>query len=130
MRLSRKGQAADDPRTRVYNDRQWFTPLEGADYQFLYGAERLLDARMTFFDFAFGVSPSMAEFRPGAAAAYAITLRDSAGNYLDGSRTYRVTDFGKTCGLSPDSRHQPMADLLLIFRVPGQPLTKEPLFVE
>jgi hypothetical protein len=79
--------------------------LARAEYQFLYGAERLLDARMTFFYFAFGVSPSMAEFRPAQVPAYAITLRDSAGNYLDGSRTYWVTDFGKTCGLSPDSRH-------------------------
>ena len=41
--------ASRDPRTRIYTDRQWLTPFVGGSYQFLDGAERLLDARMMFF---------------------------------------------------------------------------------
>jgi hypothetical protein len=83
--------ASRDPRTRIYTDRQWFTPFVGGSYQFLDGAERLLDARMMFFFYATGITPAMTESMPGTGSAYAITVRDSTGSYLDGSRTYKVT---------------------------------------
>jgi hypothetical protein len=83
--------AARDPRTRIYTDRQWFTPFVGGSYRFLDGAERLLDARMMFFYYATGITPAMTESRPGTGSAYAITVRDEAGNYMDGDRTYKVT---------------------------------------
>jgi hypothetical protein len=41
--------ASRDPQTRIYPDRQWFTPFVGGRYLFLNGAERLLDAWMMFF---------------------------------------------------------------------------------
>jgi hypothetical protein len=83
--------ASRDPRTRIYQDRQWFTPFVGGSYQFLNGAERLLDARIMFFYYATGITPAMTESKPGTGSAYAITVRDSTGAYLDGSRTYKVT---------------------------------------
>lgn len=83
--------ASRDPNTRIFSDRQWFTPFVGGSYQFLKGAERLLDARTMFFYYATGITPAMTESRPGTGSAYAITVRDSAGNYLDGSQTYKVT---------------------------------------
>jgi len=83
--------ASRDPRTRIYSDRQWFTPFVGGSYQFLDGAERLLDARMMFFYYATGITPAMTDSRPGTGSAYAITVRDAAGDYLDGGKTYRVT---------------------------------------
>ena len=83
--------ASRDPRTRIYNDRQWFTPFVGGSYQFLDGAERLLDARAMFFFYATGITPAMTESRPGTGSAYAITVRDASGTYLDGGRTYKVT---------------------------------------
>jgi len=83
--------ASRDPQTRIYTDRQWFTPFVGGSYQFLNGAERLLDARMMFFYYATGITPAMTESRPGTGSAYAITVRDASGTYLDGSRTYKVT---------------------------------------
>ena len=73
--------ASRDPRTRIYTDRQWFTPFVGGSYQFLDGAERLLDARMMFFYYATGITPAMTEARPGTGSAYAITVRDSTGSY-------------------------------------------------
>jgi len=83
--------ASRDPRTRIYTDRQWFTPFVGGSYQFLNGAERLLDARMMFFYYATGITPAMTKSRPGSGSAYAANVRDASGNYLDGSRTYKVT---------------------------------------
>lgn len=82
--------ASRDPRTRIYTDRQWFTPFVGGSYQFLNGAERLLDARMMFFYYATGITPAMSEAKPGTGSAYAAVARDSTGKYLDGSRTYKV----------------------------------------
>lgn len=83
--------ASRDPRTRIYADRQWFTPFVGGSYRFLDGAERLLDARIMFFFYATGITPAMTESRPGTGSAYAITVRDADGKYLDGGRTYAVT---------------------------------------
>jgi hypothetical protein len=83
--------ASRDPRTRIYTDRQWFTPFVGGSYQFLDGVERLLDARVMFFFYATGITPAMTESRPGTGSAYAITVRDATGSDLDGGRTNKVT---------------------------------------
>jgi hypothetical protein len=82
--------ASRDPQTRIYKDRQYFTPFVGGSYQFLDGAERLLDARTMFFYYATGITPAMTKSKPGTGSAYAITVRDVTGNYLDGNRTYKV----------------------------------------
>jgi hypothetical protein len=63
----------------------------GNSYQFLEGAERLLDARAMFFYYATGITPAMSEAKPGTGSAYAVAFRDAAGNYFDGSRTYNIT---------------------------------------
>jgi hypothetical protein len=83
--------ASRDPSIRIYPDRQWFTLFVGGSYRFLHGAERLLDTRMRFFYYATGITPAMAEAKPGTGSAYAITIRDSSGKYLDGARTYKAT---------------------------------------
>jgi hypothetical protein len=83
--------ASRDPRTRIYSDRRWLTPFVGGSYQFLDGAERLLDARAMFFYYATGITPAMSEARPGSGSAYAGVFRDARGQYLDGGRTYSVT---------------------------------------
>ena len=83
--------ASRDLRTRIYTNRHWFTPFVGGSYQFLDGSERLLDARMMFFFYATGITPAMTESRPGTGSAYAITVRDARGAYLDGNKTYKVT---------------------------------------
>jgi hypothetical protein len=82
--------ASRDPKTRFYPDRQWFTAFVGGSYQFLSGAERLLDARIMFFYYATGITPAMTEAKPGTGSAYAANVRDSAGAYLDGGRTYKL----------------------------------------
>jgi hypothetical protein len=83
--------ASRDPRTSIYKDRQWFTPFVGGSYQFINDGVRLLDARIMFFYYATGITPSMTEAKPGTGSAYAIAARDARGNYLDGSHNYKVT---------------------------------------
>ncbi len=80
-----------DPATKYYPDRQWFTPFVGGSYLFLDGAERLLDARTMFFYYATGITPAMSYAKVGSGSAYAGAVKDSAGNYLDGGKTYRIT---------------------------------------
>jgi hypothetical protein len=82
--------ASRDPRTKIYSDRQWLTPFVGGSYQFLAGAERLLDARAMFFYYATGITPAMSEAEVGTGSAYAGLFRDSQGKYLDGGRTYKI----------------------------------------
>src|SRR5215510_647009 len=83
--------ASRDPKTRFYPDRQWFTGFVGGSYQFLDGAERLLDARILFVYYATGITPAMSEAKPGTGSAYAIAVRDANGSYLEGGRAYKVT---------------------------------------
>jgi hypothetical protein len=83
--------AMRDPRAYFYPDRKWLTAFVGGSYQFLDGAERLLDARAMFFYYATGITPAMSEAKPGTGSAYAVLFRDSADAYLDGGNTYSVT---------------------------------------
>lgn len=83
--------ASRDPRSRIFASRQWLTPFVGGSYQFLSGAERLLDAEAMFFYLGTGITPAMSEAKPGTGSAYALSFRDSKGQYLDGGRTYKVT---------------------------------------
>jgi hypothetical protein len=80
-----------DPATKYYPDRQWFTPFVGGSYLFLDGAERLLDARTMFFYYATGITPAMSMAKAGSGSAYAVAVKDSKGNYLDGGKTYKIT---------------------------------------
>lgn len=82
--------ASRDPGTKIYKDRQWLTPFVGGSYQFLSGAERLLDAKAMFFYLATGITPAMSQAKPGTGSVYALTFRDAQGNYLDGGSTYQV----------------------------------------
>lgn len=83
--------ATRDLRARLFKDRQWLTPFVGGSYQFLSGAERLLDAEAMFFYVATGITPAMSSAKPGTGSAYAAAFRDAAGDYFDGGHTYNVT---------------------------------------
>ena len=80
-----------NPEVYLYPDRKWLTPFVGGSYQFLDGAERLLDARTMFFYYATGITPAMSAAKPGSGSAYAGTFRDTTGAFLDGGKTYKVT---------------------------------------
>ena len=87
--------APRDKRTRFFPDRRWETPFVGNSYLFADGAERMLDARAMFFYYATGITPAMANAKPGTGSAYAAAFLDSRGNNLQGGKTYRITLPGK-----------------------------------
>jgi hypothetical protein len=80
-----------DPRAKFFPDRQWINGFIGGSYAFLDKGERMLDARTVFHYFATGITPAMAEAKPGTGSAYAGSFRDSQGRYFDGGKTYKVT---------------------------------------
>ena len=73
-----------------YPDSAWFTPFIGGSYEFLQDGIRLLEARISFFTCAWGVTPAMAMKMVGVGSQYATIFVDSAGRPLDGSKTYQV----------------------------------------
>jgi hypothetical protein len=83
--------APRDLRTRFYPDRKWQTIFVGNSYLFADGAERLLDARTMFFNYATGITPAMADAKPGTGSAYAGAFLDSKERPLDGGKTYKIT---------------------------------------
>ena len=83
--------APRDKRVFLYPDRQWINPFVGGSYLFRDGAELMLDARSMFFYYATGITPAMADAKPGTGSAYAGAFRDRDGNFLDGGKTYKIT---------------------------------------
>jgi hypothetical protein len=68
----------------------WFTPFVGGSSEFIQNNIRLLDARTAFFYLATGITPAMSEKIIGGGSQYACATLDAEGNYLDGSRNYRL----------------------------------------
>lgn len=86
-----------DPRSetiRIYKDKQWFVAFDGADYRWLRDGGkggRNLDARTVFFYIATVNTPAMVLQMIGAGSQYALSARDSEGDYLDGAQNYKLT---------------------------------------
>ena len=83
--------ASRDPLTKHYPDRQWTTSFTHLNHEFADGGERTLDARTMSFYYFTGLSPTMASPQLGQGAAYVYTARDGKGEWLDGSKNYKVT---------------------------------------
>ena len=76
-----------------YDDSQWFNAFVGGDYQWLIdGGDggRNLDARTAFFYGYTLNTPAMVLKMVGVGSQYAVAAADKNGNYLDGSKTYRL----------------------------------------
>jgi hypothetical protein len=89
------------PAARIYQDRQWVTPIRGGyaqdgrpeySIEFLWrtGFFRDLDARASYFTNYYAVSPGMISKVPDKGAAYLIGFRDSAGKLYSGDKSYRL----------------------------------------
>jgi hypothetical protein len=74
----------------LYPDSAWLTPFIGGSHEFRRNGARLLDARTLMFFVATGITPAMAVQQVGAGSGYAGAFVDSAGQPLDGARTYRL----------------------------------------
>lgn len=82
--------AARDPEVYFYADRQWNSPFQRQSHEFLVDGARMLDDQTYFFYMATGITPAMTAPPVGSGSVYAMTARDVNGEYLDGSKTYKV----------------------------------------
>jgi hypothetical protein len=72
-----------------YPNSAWRTAFLGG-YQFEDAGARLLDSYTSFFFYATGVTPAMAEKMVGSGSQYALAFVDSKGNPFDGGKSYKL----------------------------------------
>ena len=85
--------ASTDPTVFFYeDDPTWFSAFAIGNHEFI-SKEGWLhrDARTMFMYNAIGITPAMAVAMPGIGSQYAAAAKDSKGNWLDGSKTYKLT---------------------------------------
>ena len=106
-----------DPQAYFYENSGWYTGFVGGDYRwFVENGEgaRNMDARTLFFYSATVNTPAMAAKMVGAGSHYAYCAVDVEGNYLDGSKTYKLNipkdvpakDFWSVVVYDPQTRSQ------------------------
>jgi hypothetical protein len=86
------GFASDRPDRVVWPDRRWewaALRFENGDFELPTGID--LEARDRWFSQAVGASPKMFLRTKGAGSLYWLGLRDAAGAYLDGGKTYKLS---------------------------------------
>jgi len=75
----------------VWPDRQWeWVGLRTENGDFMTPTYTDLDARETWFYQAVGASPALFRRSPGVSPVIWLSVHDEDGNYLDGSKTYRL----------------------------------------
>jgi hypothetical protein len=74
----------------LYPNSYWEVGFLGGSHEFLRDGARYLDARTRMFYYATGITPAMARKMVGVGSQYAISFRDSQGNYFNGGQTYRL----------------------------------------
>ncbi len=73
------------------DDRTWFNPFAIGNHEFMTEHWLHRDARNIFMYNAIGITPAMAIKMIGMGSQYAAACRDSNGDYLDGTKTYKLT---------------------------------------
>jgi hypothetical protein len=73
------------------DDYTWFNPFALGNHEFMNRNWLHKDARSIFMYNAIGITPAMAIKMPGIGSQYAAAVRDANGDYLDGSRSYKLT---------------------------------------
>jgi hypothetical protein len=70
--------------------KSWEIGFAGGSHEFINNGVRLINERTRFHFYATGITPAMVRPPVGAGSQYVIGLRDSKGQPLDGSKTYRI----------------------------------------
>ena len=83
--------ASRDPEEKLYKGMSWGTPFLGGSSEFLKNGYRNLEARTLYHYNAIVVTPAMAAPMPeGKGSKYSSTYVDENGDFLDGSKTYKL----------------------------------------
>jgi hypothetical protein len=78
------------PGTLYYQDRQWHNVLNVLDVEFKEDSFLNIDARVGMFHIGYSISPAMVMNMVGKGSKYPFAYRDADGDYLSGSKAYRL----------------------------------------
>ena len=87
--IARANTYGSPPDGYYYPGRKW-QGISGVTYTFLQDGAPLIDARNNAYYMAAGNTPAMMEKNVGRGSQYLWTYRDAGGEYLDGSKTYKL----------------------------------------
>jgi hypothetical protein len=90
MILALRQLGREDGRNRYYDDRQWERAWAGGTAEWMQESYLDVNQRAGFFQYAYSSAPAMVMRTTGAGSKYPFTARDSKGNFLEGSSTYRL----------------------------------------
>lgn len=79
------------PDTKYYDNRNWHNVLNVLDVEFNQESYRDIDAQVGMFKIGYSISPAMVLNMVGKGSKYPFAYKDSDGNYLSGSSTYKLT---------------------------------------
>jgi hypothetical protein len=79
-----------DGRNLYYKGRQYENAWGGATAEWFQESYVDVNQRATYFQVAFSSAPAMVMHTLGAGSKYPTTLRDADGDFLDGSKTYKL----------------------------------------
>lgn len=79
------------PDTKYYDNRNWHNVLSVLDVEFKQDSYRDVDAQVGMFKIGYSISPAMVMNMVGKGSKYPFAYKDSEGNYLSGSLTYKLT---------------------------------------
>lgn len=88
---TRMGHALAYDSVKYYPDRQWLNAFPGGSAEFTAETGNQVDYRNAFFTFAYSTSPGMAANMENVGAKYPNAFRDSKGDFLSGSNSYKLT---------------------------------------
>lgn len=106
-----------DKSAYLYENSGWYTAFIGGDWQWLRdkgNGGRYLDARTMFFYMATVNTPAMVLKLPGKGSQYALNVTDVSGDFLDGSKSYKLAipsnvpakDFWSVVAYDPQTRSE------------------------
>jgi hypothetical protein len=78
------------PGTKYWPDRQWHNVLNVLDVEFKTDSYTNVDARIGMFMIGYSISPAMVMNMVGQGSKYPFAYRDANGDYLSGSKSYKL----------------------------------------
>lgn len=90
MILALRQTGRPDGRTRYYDDRQYENVWGGATAEWFQESYLDVNQRATYFQVAYSSAPAMVMRTINAGSKYPTTLRDADGDFLDGSKAYKL----------------------------------------
>lgn len=90
MIMAKRQLGRSDGRTRYYTGRQYENIWAGGTSEWLQDGYLDIDARAAYFQVAYASASAMVMRTLGAGSKYPFTVRDADGDFIDGSKNYRL----------------------------------------